>query len=398
MIHQRVFAILSVSLALSACGAGLGKGAAGPAQNNSARAEASRRNPFLNANFFINPEYVENVEKTAQMYPADAALIRKAKQYPSGLWLDSIAHVENIPLWLNEARKQQQASGKPTVSVLIVYDMPDRDCAAKASAGELKVAENGAARYRTEFIDRIAAYFKTYSDLPIVAIIEPDSLPNLATNMNLPSCVGARQTYMESTAYAIQTLALPNVSLYLDAAHAGWLGWDGNREKAVQVFKKVLKMAGGVDMIRGFATNTSNYTHLYNRDGMALEPTDPCYNELIYVKKLAVSLSDHGIRDKGFIVDTGRNGKGRIRKVWGHWCNIKGAGLGERPRAAPEPFIDAYFWSKTPGESDGTSDPTAPRFDAECAGSDSASGAPQAGVWFPEYFHELVKNATPPLE
>jgi len=400
MVHQRVLAVLSVSLAFSACGAGLGKRAAAPEAApgvDRARADASRRNPFLGANFFINPEFVENIEATAKAYPSDAEAMRKVEKYPTGLWLDNIAHVANIPKWFDEARKQQRASGKPTVPVVIVYDMPNRDCAAKSSAGELKVSENGAARYRTEFIDVIAAHFKNYSDLPIVAIIEPDSLPNLATNMNLPTCVEAHDVYMESVAYAIQKLGLPNVSLYLDAAHAGWLGWDGNRERAAKIFKKVLKMAGGVDTIRGFATNTSNYTHLYNRDGMFMEPTDPCFNELIYVKKLAVMLSDHGIRDKGFIVDTGRNGKGGIRKVWGHWCNIKGAGLGERPRAAPGPFIDAYFWSKTPGESDGTSDPKAPRFDAECASNESAQGAPQAGEWFPAYFVELVRNATLPL-
>jgi cellulose 1,4-beta-cellobiosidase len=115
------------------------------------------------------------------------------------------------------------------------------------------------------------------------------------------------------------------------------------------------------------------------------------------VKKLAVGLADHGVRNKGFIVDTSRNGKGQIRKVWGNWCNIKGAGLGERPRAAPEPFVDAYFWIKVPGESDGTSDPSQPRFDPDCASAESASGAPQAGTWFQSYFLDLVRNATPPL-
>jgi cellulose 1,4-beta-cellobiosidase len=128
-----------------------------------------------------------------------------------------------------------------------------------------------------------------------------------------------------------------------------------------------------------------------------MESSDPCYNEMVYVKKLAVGLADHGVRNKGFIIDTSRNGKGGIRKVWGHWCNIKGAGLGERPRAAPEPFIDAFFWVKPPGESDGISDPTKPRFDAECASDESAPNAPQAGQWFQSYFHDLVRNATPPL-
>jgi cellulose 1,4-beta-cellobiosidase len=393
MIHQRVLAVLSVSIALSAC-ASMGKGSTAPAPTGS---EASRRNPFLDVNFFLNPEYVDNVEATAKAFPAEAKAIRKVKQYPTGLWLDSIAHVANLPLWLAEAKKQQQASGKPTLSLVVVYDLPNRDCAANSSAGELKVSENGAARYRTEFIDVIANHFKTYSDLPIVVILEPDSLGNLVTNMNLPKCADSRSTYVDSTVYAIQKLQLPNVSIYLDAAHAGWLGWDHHRESLIKVYKKVLKQAGGNDMIRGFATNVSNYTHLYNRDGMAMESSDPCYNEMVYVKKLAVGLSDNGVRNKGFIIDTSRNGKGKIRKVWGHWCNVKGAGLGQRPRAAPAPFIDAYFWIKPPGESDGISDPTQPRFDAECASDDSAQGAPQAGVWFQSYFVDLVRNAVPPL-
>jgi cellulose 1,4-beta-cellobiosidase len=392
MIHQRVFAVLSVSIALSAC-ASIGKA---PSQAPTGR-ETSRRNPFLDVNFFLNPEYVANVEATAKAFPAEADAIRKVEQYPTGLWLDSIAHVANLPLWLAEARKQQQASGKPTLSLVVVYDMPDRDCAAKSSAGELTASQNGGARYRTEFIDVIAKHFKDYSDLPIVAILEPDSLGNLVTNMNLPKCSEARSIYVDSTVYAIQKLQLPNVSIYLDAAHAGWLGWDHHREALIRVYKKVLKQAGGYDMIRGFATNVSNYTHLYNRDGAAMESSDPCYNEMVYVKKLAVGLSDNGVRNKGFIIDTARNGKGGIRKVWGHWCNIKGAGLGERPRAAPAPFIDAYFWIKPPGESDGISDPTQPRFDAECASDESATGAPQAGVWFQSYFVDLVRNAVPPL-
>jgi len=393
MIHQRVLAVLSVSIALSAC-ASMGKGSTAPAPGGNA---ASRRNPFLDVNFFLNPEYVASVEATAKAFPAEADAIRKVEQYPTGLWLDSIAHVANLPLWLGEARKQQQASGKPTLSLVIVYDMPNRDCAANSSAGELKVSENGAARYRTEFIDVIAKHFKDYSELPIVVILEPDSLGNLVTNMNLPKCADSRSAYVDSTVYAIQKLQLPNVSIYLDAAHAGWLGWDHHRESLIKVYKKVLKQAGGTDMIRGFATNVSNYTHLYNRDGMAMESSDPCYNEMIYVKKLAVGLSDSGVKNKGFIIDTSRNGKGGIRKVWGHWCNIKGAGLGERPRAAPAPFIDAYFWIKPPGESDGISDPTQPRFDAECASDESAPGAPQAGVWFQSYFLDLVRNAVPPL-
>jgi cellulose 1,4-beta-cellobiosidase len=230
-----------------------------------------------------------------------------------------------------------------------------------------------------------------------VVVLEPDSLGNLATNMALPECQEAKPAYKNGVIYAIKNFALPNVSVYLDAAHSGWLGWDDNRARIGKIFKQVLSEAGGPQMIRGFALNTSNYTHLSNRDGAVLEPTNPCPNELTYAKVLRKTLEMYGFKNHSFIIDTARNGKGNIRKQWGSWCNVHGAGLGERPRAEPEPGIDAYFWLKPPGESDGVSDPSAARFDPMCAGPDAAKGAPQAGQWFEPYFLDLVRNANPPL-
>jgi cellulose 1,4-beta-cellobiosidase len=248
-----------------------------------------------------------------------------------------------------------------------------------------------------EFIDPITAEFKAHPDQPIAVVLEPDSLGNLATNMAIPMCKEARPAYRDGIVYAIKSFALPNVSVYLDAAHSGWLGWDDNRMKIGKIFKHVLNDAGGPRMIRGFALNIANYTSLDNRDGAVLEPSNPCPNELTYVKTLRRTLELYGFKDHGFIIDTSRNGKGGIRKAWGSWCNIKGAGLGERPRAEPVPDVDAYFWVKPPGESDGVSDPSAPRFDKMCGGEDAAKGAPQAGQWFESYFLDLVRNAQPPL-
>jgi cellulose 1,4-beta-cellobiosidase len=76
---------------------------------------------------------------------------------------------------------------------------------------------------------------------------------------------------------------------------------------------------------------------------------------------------------------------------------VKGAGIGERPRVKPAPLLDAYVWGKPPGESDGTSDPSAKRFDENCKSADAAPDAPEAGQWFQSYFLDLVKNANPPL-
>ena len=115
-------------------------------------------------------------------------------------------------------------------------------------------------------------------------------------------------------------------------------------------------------------------------------------------QKLAQSLAEVGITDKGFLIDTSRNGRPGIRSRWGSWCNVKGAGLGPRPQASPAPLVDAFCWVKPPGESDGTSDPSAARYDATCASPDSAPRAPEAGTWFESYFADLVANADPPLE
>ncbi len=360
------------------------------------KAEGST-NPFKNVNFFLNPEYTALVEATAKQHPEEADLIRKVAKYPTGVWLSDIKAVENLKGWLDEAKQQQDQSGVPTMTLIVVYDLPERDCSAESSAGELRADENGEARYRTEFIDPITAQFKAHPDQPIAVVLEPDSLGNMATNMAIPKCQKARSIYKSGVVYAIKSFHLPNVSVYLDAAHAGWLGWDDNRMKIAKVWKQVLAEAGGPQMIRGFALNTSNYTNLSNRDGAVLEPTNPCPNELTYAKQLLGTLAMYGFKNHGILIDTARNGKGGIRTAWGNWCNIKGAGLGERPRADPAPGIDAYWWVKPPGESDGSSDPKGPRFDPMCATRDAAKDAPQAGKWFESYFVDLVHNASPPL-
>jgi cellulose 1,4-beta-cellobiosidase len=398
--------LLSGGLLLAACGGSAKEGstaatspgaAAAAGATGAAGATAARGNPFEGAKFYLDPNFVKHVEETAAATPAKGELLRKVEAFPTAIWLDSSARVEVVAPALDDALKQQTAAGQPVVSVFVVYDLPNRDCSAKSSAGEFTVQNGGEAKYKSEFIDKIAAQFAAHGSQRIVAILEPDSLPNIATNLNVPSCAAAERVYRDSIAYAIAKLALPNVFLYLDAAHAGWLGWDGNREKIAHIYKDVLTAAGGVDKVRGFATNVSNYNVVRGDDGKRLEPSDPCPDESTYVHKLAQTLGSVGIRDKGFVVDTSRNGRPGIRSKWGNWCNIKGAGLGERPRAAPAAGIDAYYWVKPPGDSDGTANPSEPRFDPSCRSDDSALDAPQAGVWFPSYFIQLAQNANPPL-
>lgn len=356
-------------------------------------------NPFAGAHFYIDPAYVAKVESSIKESAADAALLKKVQAFPTAIWLDSIKRAAAVSKTLDDAAAQEKKTGQPVVTVFAVYDMPDRDCAAAASNGELTVANGGEKRYQKEFIDKIAAAFKSHPKQRIVAVIEPDSLPNIATNLSVPKCAAAEPVYRHAVAYAVKTLAMPNVSLYLDAAHAGWLGWSKNREKIAKIFSEVLAEAGGADKIRGFATNVSNYDTLTPGDLPKLEPSDPCPDELTYVKILDASLTEGGISGKAFLIDTSRNGRAGIRTKSGSWCNVKGAGLGERPQASPAPLIDAYYWIKPPGEADGGSDPAKPGFDEKCgpASPDSAPGSPRAGAWFGKYLIELAKNANPPL-
>jgi cellulose 1,4-beta-cellobiosidase len=163
------------------------------------------------------------------------------------------------------------------------------------------------------------------------------------------------------------------------------------------MYKEVLTMAGGADRIRGFALNVSNYDPAKDATNPKRQLDAAPDDELGYVGDLSKALDAAGITGKGFVIDTGRDGKGYIRSSPGNWCNIKGAGLGERPRAAPAPKVDAYLYIKVPGESDGTSDAKATRFDENCVSEDATPGAPEAGKMFDAYLINLLKNATPPL-
>jgi cellulose 1,4-beta-cellobiosidase len=360
-----------------------------------ARAKVAAGNPFEGAHLYIDPSFVKKVESTAAGAPTgDAARIRKAAEVPTAVWVDSIATVANVATVLDDAKRQPT---QPVVPLFAVYNLPNRDCAAKASAGELSLENGGEERYKTEFIDKIAAQLAAHPSQRAAIILETDSIPNLVTNLDLPKCGAADQPFRRLIAYAAAKLSSAGAYVYLDAGHAGWLGWDGNRTKAVEIYRDILARAGGNHTIRGFFTNVSNYNVVRGDDNKKLAPGTTAPDELTYVTKLSESLAAAGITGKGFIIDTGRNGRGGIRTTWGNWCNVKGAGLGERSRAAPAPLVDAYFWIKTPGDSDGTSDEKAARFDDNCASPDAAPGAPEAGKWFASYFLDLVQNANPPL-
>lgn len=276
------------------------------------------------------------------------------------------------------------AKGKNEVVMFVIYDLPNRDCDAGASNGEIACedsnCEQGLNTYRTQYVDKVIDILKQYPDVPIVAIIEPDSLPNLATNMGAPKCQQAEKAYKEGVEYTLKQLAaLGHVSSYLDIAHGGWLGWDNNLQKIMPIFQEVLNNAGGPGVIRGFASNTANYQAL----GSMSSSQDPCnlksqwnfaIDEIHYLNLFDQKASQYGMSNMHYITDTSRNGVPNERNNCQNWCNIKGSGLGMLPTTQVSSLgfskLDAVTWIKTPGESDGTTD-TSGRFDPMCRSSDS---------------------------
>ncbi|KAL6595373.1 1, 4-beta cellobiohydrolase [Neocallimastix sp. 'constans'] len=338
---------------------------------------------------------------------SDSSLIAKAekmKTYSNAIWLDTI---KNMQSWLESnlegALSQQESTGKKVLTVFVVYDLPGRDCHALASNGELLANASDMERYKTEYIDVIEGHLKKYKSQPVVLIVEPDSLANMVTNIETtPACADSQNYYYDGHAYLLKKFGvLPHVAMYLDIGHAFWLGWDDNREKAGKVYAKVIQ-SGSPGKVRGFTDNVSNYTP-WEDPTLSRGPEtewNPCPDEKRYLEAMHKDFKAAGIESVYFVSDTSRNGHKTDRKHPGEWCNQTGVGIGARPQASPisgMDYLDAFYWIKPLGESDGTSDETAVRFDGYCGHETAMKPAPEAGKWFQKHFEQGLKNANPPL-
>ena len=423
-------------------------------------------NPFVGATFYRNVDYVASVNAAADLQGGPLAnQMRQVANYPTFVWLDSIAAVNGTngyPRSLAGHLDAALAQGVNAIGI-VVYDLPNRDCSALASNGELLIAQNGLNRYKTEYIDAIYNTIRLpqYSNLRIIAVIEPDSLPNLVTNLSFAKCSEAQSTgaYVQGVQYAVSRIrSLENTYVYIDVAHAAWLGWPSNFSPFVNLLKQVgTGITGGPGKVDGFISNTANYNPVDEpfMDANTMVSGQPVrslqgwydWNDYIDEQPYIVALrnalttgSDAYPTSIGLIIDTSRNGWGgsnrptaaststdlrtfvmatrvdkRIHK--GNWCNQDGAGIGARPAANPVTGIDAYVWVKPPGESDGSSSliPTGPEnpggkgFDRMCdptytgnqLNGNNLTGAlpnaPVSGRWFQNQFVQLVQNAFPPF-
>ncbi|GAQ05167.1 probable 1,4-beta-D-glucan cellobiohydrolase C [Aspergillus lentulus] len=355
-------------------------------------------NPFSGYQLYANPYYSSEVH-TLAMPSLPSSLQPKASavaEVPSFVWLDVAAKVPTMGTYLADIQAKNKAGASPPIAgIFVVYDLPDRDCAALASNGEYSIANNGVANYKA-YIDAIRAQLVKYSDVHTILVIEPDSLANLVTNLNVAKCANAQSAYLECVNYALKQLNLPNVAMYIDAGHAGWLGWPANLGPAATLFAKVYTDAGSPAAVRGLATNVANYNAWSLSTCPSYTQGDPNCDEKKYINALAPLLKSAGF-DAHFIMDTSRNGVQPTKQsAWGDWCNVIGTGFGVRPSTnTGDPLQDAFVWVKPGGESDGTSNSSSARYDAHCGYSDALQPAPEAGTWFQAYFEQLLTNANP---
>lgn len=200
-------------------------------------------------------------------------------------------------------KKNEAGADPPFQGAFVVYDLPDRDCAAAASNGEYSIADGGVAKYKT-YIDNIKTQLQDYPDTSVVLVIEPDSLANLVTNLSVEKCAGAEEAYKECVTYAIKNLDLPNVSMYIDAGHSGWLGWPANIDPAATLYGDIYTNAGSPAAVRGLALNVANYNAWTLDSPPPYVETNPNYDEKKFVAAFGPLLSSAGF-DAHFIVDTG---------------------------------------------------------------------------------------------
>ena len=417
--------------------------------------------PFAGSKPYLNPDYVKEVQAqaTADGSSAEAAVAK----YQTAIWLDTISAIAGggstgrtgLQAQLTAAAAAGTAA-TPSLVEIVIYDLPGRDCAALASNGEIPGTTAGLTEYETQYIDPIASILSQFatSNIRVVAIIEPDSLPNVVTNQSIAACSTATPLYEAGITYALNKLhAISNVYNYMDIAHSAWLGWPNNMSATPAVYNKVVQATtAGYASIDGFISDTANYTPTQeplltnptlqingqNVDSATFYQFNPTFDELTYDTQMYNTLVAAGFpSSKKFLIDTSRNGWGPThpttitsasdvntyvadnkidkRPFRGDWCNQNNAGIGARPTDQPfgssSPIL-AFVWIKPPGESDGdypTSththgdphcDPNGTNTDGNgntySTGSIPGFDVP-AGQWFAAEFQMLVKNAYPAM-
>lgn len=397
--------------------------------------------------FYVPPPASGSAQQIAALRkahdPKDAALIAEMESIPSAVWFDG-----GTPAQVKKQVRttMRAAADAHTVPVLVVYNIPGRDCAQYSAGGALDESAYDA---------WIKAFAQGIHSEKAIVILEPDALGNMPSDCGGPS-TNYPFTDAERIAeiqYAVTALeADPRVSVYLDGTHSAW-------QSVGTITQRLLE--ANVQQAQGFYLNVSNYqptpnlidygTWISDCIAIVTDPSNSLYGNPSacgsqYYPATEADFStwdlttqwyaanmDGAVATTHFVIDTSRNGDGPNSMAQyanapydqpatvistlagGNWCNPPDSGLGIRPTAPTGvPLLDAYLWVKTPGQSDGQCDAaggvrawdytayTQPGWPTDAADQqlfDPLWGVddPAAGAWFPQQALQLAQDADPSL-
>jgi len=399
-------------------------------------------NPYYQVGWYVDEDYTRKVNASIAVLnkvgtaaaSTTASLANLAGNTPTFIWVQNFTMVDTkLEPSLTDSRNMNKlrTDGRPgpITTMFHIYNLPDRDCASGAAAGEIvngndsNSYDQARQRYRA-FIDKVAAKFQQYTDIRIVAVVEPDALVNMALSTD-PRCLKAKANYFDGIYYAVAKLQFPHVALYLDAGSGSLVNTAAKQTTVVNQIWSILNATthpnpsdwvGAGGSIRGIFTNKASLNPLQMNTAPATTTTtvtnagsiasSPAFDAISYAESMSYLLGNKtlnaGKMPSAVLVDTSRNGVYPIAGVTSEWCNVKGSGFGPRPTDQTfNRVIDAFVWSQG-GISDGTSNPNSTRYDPVCAKPvamrpANTTQSPEQGLWFHDFFVNLVNNAKPQL-
>lgn len=263
----------------------------------------------------------------------DKLQLEKIAKRPSGIWIGSWPPFQgNVEGAVRDIVTKANAQNQ--VPVFTAYNILFRDYSGQHSAGGIDTPE----KY-IEWIKQIAQGLSGCKGA--VVLLEPDAIPDVKS---LPFDKQEQRYYLLKTAVT-ELKKIPNVSVYIDAGHPGWISDVG------EISARLIQ--AGVKTADGFALNTSNF-----------RLTSEC---ITYGNAISQMVGKH------YVIDTSRNGNGPLGN---EWANPRGRAMGEFPTTSTGyALCDAFLHSKKVGESDGRE-----------------NGGPDAGQFWLEYALEIARN------
>jgi endoglucanase len=265
----------------------------------------------------------------------EPAIASRIASIPQGIWFSNYKP-STVQSDVSAVTTAAAAAGK--TPVLVVYEIPNRDCGGASAGGAPDIASYES--YIQSFANGLGSH-------QVIVILEPDSLA-------LQTCLSAQQATDRDNAIAFAGAHLKAADaaakVYMDAGHSSW--------NSASAQAATLNSAGVKTSSDGIFSNVSNFM--------------TTASEVSYDKQVLAALGSPS--NLHIVVDTSRNGNGPASG--NAWCDPSGRALGQTPTAnTGDTAVDAFLWVKPPGESDGCAD-AAGTFDPALAYAFVTNGGP----------------------